>query len=49
MSKVYSGRTAMKRTGRPEDVAALISFLASDGAPFITGSYHVVNGGYTAQ
>ena len=39
----------MKRMGTPAEVAALACFLASDEASFITGSYHVVDGGYTAQ
>lgn len=39
----------MKRLGTSEEVAALIVFLASDEAAFITGSYHLVDGGYTAQ
>ncbi|HSJ86403.1 MAG TPA: glucose 1-dehydrogenase [Anaerolineales bacterium] len=39
----------MKRLGTSEEVAALIIFLASDDAAFITGSYHLVDGGYTAQ
>jgi enoyl-[acyl-carrier-protein] reductase (NADH) len=30
-------------------VAALIVFLLPDRASFITGSYHLVDGGYTAQ
>ena len=39
----------VQRLGTSEEIAALIVFLASEAASFITGSYHVADGGYTAQ
>lgn len=37
------------RMGKAEEVAALTAFLLSDRASFINGSYHLVDGGYTAK
>ena len=38
----------MKRLGTPEDVAALVGFLASDAASWITGETVRVDGGLLA-
>lgn len=40
---------AVKRLGESEEVAALVAFLASDDASFMTGNYYAVDGGYLAQ
>ncbi|PXA92194.1 short-chain dehydrogenase [Caulobacter sp. D4A] len=37
------------RLGRSEEVSALTCFLLSDRASFITGSYHLVDGGFSAR
>ncbi|MCS5478693.1 SDR family oxidoreductase [Corynebacterium sp. YIM 101645] len=36
------------RLGETPEVVALVNFLLSEEASFITGSYHLVDGGYTA-
>ncbi len=39
-------RYPLRRLGRPEDVAALVTFLASERAAWMTGQAVSVNGGY---
>ena len=38
-------RIASKRLGAPEDVAALVRFLASEEAGYITGQVVCIDGG----
>ena len=40
---------ATGRLGTSEEVASLVAFLVSDAAAFVTGSYHLVDGGYAAR
>ena len=41
--------TPLGRLGQPEEVAAIITFLASDDASFVTGAEYVVDGGFTTM
>ena len=39
----------IRRTGKPEEVARLICWLASDEASFVTGQIYTIDGGRTVQ
>lgn len=44
-AKAMQNRIPLNRFGQPEDVAKLVTFLASDEASFITGSEYNIDGG----
>ena len=42
-------RTPLNRWGKPEEVGALVQWLISENASFVTGSVYPVDGGYLAM
>ncbi len=47
MFDVWMEGTPMARMGEPDEIAAVVLFLASDAASLMTGSIVLADGGYT--
>ncbi|MEM1316057.1 MAG: SDR family oxidoreductase [Pseudomonadota bacterium] len=47
--EAVAGWHPVGRLGEAEEVAAMVAFLASPRARFVTGGYHAVDGGYLAR
>lgn len=45
----YMNMQVLAEIGQPRDIGAMVLFLASDAARFVTGAEFVVDGGLTAQ
>ena len=48
MRRAFYEKLPLNRLGKPEDVASLFAFLASDEASWITGQSFVIDGGELA-
>jgi len=43
----FLARQPTGRLGKPEEIAALVTYLAGDDAAFVTGQAFIIDGGWT--
>ena len=48
LEQARAQRVPLGRVGRPEDIAAIVAFLAGDGAAYVTGQTLLADGGVSA-
>ena len=48
MKDIQHAAMALKRHGRPEEVAGMVAWLAGPEAGFVTGAMHTIDGGFGA-
>lgn len=47
--EAFVARQPMGRVAQPEEIAALVVYLASDESAFVTGHPHIIDGGWSGQ
>lgn len=48
LARVFTDRAALGRIAKPDEIAPLIAWLASDEASYVTGAVYTIDGGYLA-
>ena len=48
LKDMMHGKMALKRHGRPDEIAGMVTWLAGPEAGFVTGSMHTIDGGFGA-